>query len=1279
MNDTSNKQINHKITSIMKKVFTIVLLLAFASYLRAEEVIIGSGTQTSSNLPTNTFTTSLTQQIFTASEINHEAGAINAISFYAATGESTSRQISLFMDNTTASSFGSQTIPVSGSRVFHGYWDVAAGEGWYTIVFDDNFQYDGTSNILVTFNDYGTDMTWSPRNFRVYETGSNRAIYAHSDGFFFSVSEPNDGTAISQNNQVKLHFLDGTTIVSDPSPIAMGERPIGAWMRPIPFTLTNTGEACTVTDMSVTGDFFTLIDVEVPFEFALNESRTFSITTGSSSAGQKTENVVVTFTGGQANIPVTATAYTPVSPDVWEMAQVVSFSGNTYTNTPSYSNLKDNYLLPGSATDGKDAVYKVVLNEDVLLSASVSGTNGKVALYEEGFGGVGGPSTDNNYTGPIANAGCPTSCSFDWDTGDLQGWTLIDADGDGYNWENRNGYLASDSYYHTGNNWHSLTPDNFVISPEKYTISATSVLHYNIGCTSDEFLEHYGVFVSTGSNTNPNDFMLVFEEQIDNYGFEERTLSLESYAGLDVYIAFRHYDVENEWTVVLDDVSLTSGRETRSTNNFTDMTVAAGTYYLAASATASFSVSLQKSAIPVPVAATNPTPSHNAIDVEPNLSLRWSLGQYTTEYQLKFGTTNPPQEVLQDWTGDLDEIFAVFNLVDNTRYYWQVNERNTTGTTQGDVWSFTTPLHVPVLEVTNAYLYPNESTTLQWNVYKQSDRAITGYKVLKDGQQIGETSETSYLVENLGYNINGYKFTVVAVYEEGESHPSNEVTVKVTGNGNVSGVVYGTNGTTPMPNATVTVLGVDEHGAERNYQFTTNGSGQFSGALLAGRYRAYASANGCRDSYNEGPIVVAYQGTASGVSIVMHTQTQSVANVQAVEISNNAVKVTWDAVNDPNYNVQYYNVYRRHEGNVETIATKVTATQFIDTDWSVNHTGEYEWGVNCVFEGGYSQNIAYAYAHYGNGFPEGYHYYDLQTPLKTATYLSDEHEIYAGDVAADGYLYGTYADVALGICQTLYLYKIDLETGAILWEQDIFVDHVSQLITGMAYDLSTNQMFCIDLTGQLTVMNLTNGQQTVKGNFGMVAMGLASTYDGRLYIIDQEGDIYELDKNNATPTYIASTGKLAPYLQSVYVSRVTNKTYWHQCAGDYGMGFYELNLATGETKYICESGQMNVLILPSIMPAPESAIAWSETLVGIEEDAPKHVVVYPNPTNGEVFVQAEGLRRVSVCNLQGQVLYDAAMQTDAVTLDLSRYDAGLYLLRVTTGEGVSTRRVAVVR
>ena len=176
-----------------------------------------------------------------------------------------------------------------------------------------------------------------------------------------------------------------------------------------------------------------------------------------------------------------------------------------------------------------------------------------------------------------------------------------------------------------------------------------------------------------------------------------------------------------------------------------------------------------------------------------------------------------------------------------------------------------------------------------------------------------------------------------------------------------------------------------------------------------------------------------------------------------------------------------------------------------------------------------------------------------------------------------------------------------------------------------------------------------------------------------------EGDIYEVNKNNASTTYIASTGLASHYLQSAYVSRVTNKTYWHYNGGDDGLTFFELNIATGETTYICQTGQQNIFILPSIMPAPESAITWSNTIIGVQEVEEAHVALYPNPTGGEVCIQAEGMRRVTVCSLQGQVVYNSVVYSDFMTLDLSQLTNGMYLVRVTTDEGSITKPVTVVR
>ena len=74
-----------------------------------------------------------------------------------------------------------------------------------------------------------------------------------------------------------------------------------------------------------------------------------------------------------------------------------------------------------------------------------------------------------------------------------------------------------------------------------------------------------------------------------------------------------------------------------------------------------------------------------------------------------------------------------------------------------------------------------------------------------------------------------------------------------------------------------------------------------------------------------------------------------------------------------------------------------------------------------------------------------------------------------------------------------------------------------------------------------------------------------------------------------------------------------------------------------------------------------------------------NVAVYPNPTQNDVTVAAPGMNHVSVMNALGQMVYDANVSTESVTLDLSQYEAGIYMVRVNSENGVSVGRVSVVK
>ena len=74
-----------------------------------------------------------------------------------------------------------------------------------------------------------------------------------------------------------------------------------------------------------------------------------------------------------------------------------------------------------------------------------------------------------------------------------------------------------------------------------------------------------------------------------------------------------------------------------------------------------------------------------------------------------------------------------------------------------------------------------------------------------------------------------------------------------------------------------------------------------------------------------------------------------------------------------------------------------------------------------------------------------------------------------------------------------------------------------------------------------------------------------------------------------------------------------------------------------------------------------------------------NVAVYPNPTNGNVTVAAPGMNHVSVMNALGQMVYETNVDTESVTLDLGQYQAGVYMVRVASENGVSVRRVTVAK
>ena len=71
------------------------------------------------------------------------------------------------------------------------------------------------------------------------------------------------------------------------------------------------------------------------------------------------------------------------------------------------------------------------------------------------------------------------------------------------------------------------------------------------------------------------------------------------------------------------------------------------------------------------------------------------------------------------------------------------------------------------------------------------------------------------------------------------------------------------------------------------------------------------------------------------------------------------------------------------------------------------------------------------------------------------------------------------------------------------------------------------------------------------------------------------------------------------------------------------------------------------------------------------------ITLWPNPTKDKVNIDAPNIQHISVMNVTGQTVYNGDMDDSIVTLNLSQYGAGIYIIRITTANGIMVRRVSV--
>ena len=69
--------------------------------------------------------------------------------------------------------------------------------------------------------------------------------------------------------------------------------------------------------------------------------------------------------------------------------------------------------------------------------------------------------------------------------------------------------------------------------------------------------------------------------------------------------------------------------------------------------------------------------------------------------------------------------------------------------------------------------------------------------------------------------------------------------------------------------------------------------------------------------------------------------------------------------------------------------------------------------------------------------------------------------------------------------------------------------------------------------------------------------------------------------------------------------------------------------------------------------------------------------VYPNPTQGEITLEGEGLNHVRIVNAYGQTVYNAKVESEQVRIDLSNVAKGIYMMHIEAEGGQTVRKIVV--
>lgn len=226
-----------------------------------------------------------------------------------------------------------------------------------------------------------------------------------------------------------------------------------------------------------------------------------------------------------------------------------------------YSTIPDPTIESGTVVELNGNTYKTTI--ETLLP----NTDYYVRFYAANVIGISYGEAIKVTTGDYPVVSMPFSEDFSGGTVPPKYWTMLDHDGDGYNWYY---YDFSDGTTMAGSRSYQsgvgpLTPYNFLITPKILVEGENPVVQWKVQAHDDEdYEDHYKLVVSEVPITNDNCenasiVKTLFEETLTYAEYEDwgiRRISIEEYVGKEVFISWVHYSCTDQSRMYITDVSI---------------------------------------------------------------------------------------------------------------------------------------------------------------------------------------------------------------------------------------------------------------------------------------------------------------------------------------------------------------------------------------------------------------------------------------------------------------------------------------------------------------------------------------------------------------------------------------------------------------------------------------------------------------------------------------------------------------------------------------------------